>query len=102
MSCCIRLFYCFIVFCIDSFPVWSGRECEDIYRRGGKDSQLYMIQPDAFTSPYKVFCDQTTQRGGEDDTIRKMPIIVLFCFFAFNIWRIEGFGILPRLARHPE
>ncbi|XP_056299378.1 fibrinogen beta chain [Pseudoliparis swirei] len=45
-------------------PVVSGKECEDIYRRGGKDSQLYLIQPDAFAPPYKVFCDQTTQNGG--------------------------------------
>jgi len=45
-------------------PVVSGKECEDIYRRGGRDSQMYMIQPDAFFPPYKVFCDQTTQNGG--------------------------------------
>ncbi|XP_074518071.1 fibrinogen beta chain [Halichoeres trimaculatus] len=45
-------------------PVVSGKECEDIYRRGGKDSQMYMIQPDPFYPPYKVFCDQTTQNGG--------------------------------------
>lgn len=45
-------------------PVVSGKECEDIYRRGGKDSQMYMIQPDSFYPPYKVFCDQTSQNGG--------------------------------------
>uniref|UniRef100_A0A8C2ZZN8 Fibrinogen beta chain n=1 Tax=Cyclopterus lumpus TaxID=8103 RepID=A0A8C2ZZN8_CYCLU len=45
-------------------PVVSGKECEDIFRRGGKDSQMYFIQPDAFLPPYKVFCDQTTQNGG--------------------------------------
>ena len=45
-------------------PVVSGKECEDIFRRGGRDSQMYLIQPDAFFPPYKVFCDQTTQNGG--------------------------------------
>ncbi|XP_068426970.1 fibrinogen beta chain [Clinocottus analis] len=45
-------------------PVVSGKECEDIFRRGGKDSQMYFIQPDSLLSPYKVFCDQTTQNGG--------------------------------------
>lgn len=45
-------------------PVVSGRECEDIYRRGGKDSQMYLIHPDPQSPPYKVFCDQTTQNGG--------------------------------------
>ncbi|KAM3857483.1 uncharacterized protein ACN63O_018510 [Diretmus argenteus] len=45
-------------------PVVSGKECEDIFRRGGKDSQMYMIQPDSFYPPYKVFCDQSTQNGG--------------------------------------
>lgn len=42
-----------------------GKECEDIFRRGGVDSQMYMIQPDAFYPPYKVFCDQASQNGGE-------------------------------------
>ncbi len=45
-------------------PVVSGKECEDIFRRGGRDSQMYLIQPDAFYPPYKVFCDQSTQNGG--------------------------------------
>ncbi|KAM9425665.1 fibrinogen beta chain [Pholidichthys leucotaenia] len=45
-------------------PVVSGKECEDIYRRGGRDSKMYLIQPDSFYPPYKVYCDQTTQRGG--------------------------------------
>lgn len=45
-------------------PVVSGKDCEDIYRRGGRDSQMYLIQPDAFNSPYKVFCDQSTHNGG--------------------------------------
>ncbi|XP_054457091.1 fibrinogen beta chain [Anoplopoma fimbria] len=45
-------------------PVVSGKECEDIYRRGGKDSGMYLIQPDTFYPPYKVYCDQTTQNGG--------------------------------------
>ncbi|XP_035989867.1 fibrinogen beta chain [Fundulus heteroclitus] len=45
-------------------PVVSGKECEDIYRRGGRDSQMYIIQPDPLFPPYKVFCDQTTKNGG--------------------------------------
>ncbi|XP_072231903.1 fibrinogen beta chain [Leuresthes tenuis] len=45
-------------------PVVSGKDCEDIFRRGGKDSQMYLIKPDTFYPPYKVFCDQTTQNGG--------------------------------------
>ncbi|XP_042257976.1 fibrinogen beta chain [Thunnus maccoyii] len=45
-------------------PVVSGKECEDVFRRGGRDSQMYLIRPDAFYPPYKVFCDQTTQNGG--------------------------------------
>ncbi|XP_011616204.1 fibrinogen beta chain [Takifugu rubripes] len=45
-------------------PVVSGKECEDIFRRGGRDSQMYMVQPDSSVHPYRVFCDQTTQKGG--------------------------------------
>ncbi|KAM7376902.1 hypothetical protein PAMA_013601 [Pampus argenteus] len=45
-------------------PVVSGTECEDIYRRGGRDSQMYLIKPDSFYPAYKVYCDQTTQNGG--------------------------------------
>uniref|UniRef100_A0A3P8V3P7 Fibrinogen beta chain n=1 Tax=Cynoglossus semilaevis TaxID=244447 RepID=A0A3P8V3P7_CYNSE len=44
-------------------PVVSG-ESKDIYRRGGQDSQMYLIQPDSFFPSYKVFCDQTSQNGG--------------------------------------
>ncbi|KAL2079343.1 hypothetical protein ACEWY4_025087 [Coilia grayii] len=45
-------------------PVVSGKECEDIYRKGGTESQMYYIRPDSFYKPYKVFCDQTTLDGG--------------------------------------
>nr|CBX31964.1 fibrinogen beta chain precursor [Plecoglossus altivelis] len=45
-------------------PVVSGKECEDIFRRGGRDSQMYLIKPDSFLPAYKTFCDQTTQNGG--------------------------------------
>ncbi|XP_036407312.1 fibrinogen beta chain [Megalops cyprinoides] len=45
-------------------PVVSGKECEDIIRKGGDVSQMYLIQPDSFFAPYKVYCDMTTQRGG--------------------------------------
>lgn len=59
--------------CTDVSVSWlvlcgSGKDCEDIFRRGGRDSQLYLIQPDAFDPSYKVFCDQTTQNGGEGAT----------------------------------
>ncbi|KAG7236294.1 hypothetical protein INR49_001210 [Caranx melampygus] len=45
-------------------PVVSGKECEDIFRRGGRDSQMYLIQPDSLSQPYKIYCDQTSQNGG--------------------------------------
>ncbi|KAJ8269526.1 hypothetical protein COCON_G00121330 [Conger conger] len=45
-------------------PVVSGKECEDIFRKGGDSSEMYMIQPDSFFNPYKVYCDMTTQKGG--------------------------------------
>ncbi|KAJ8262440.1 hypothetical protein GJAV_G00166500 [Gymnothorax javanicus] len=45
-------------------PVVSGKECEDIFRKGGDTSQMYLIQPDTFFTPYKVYCDMTTEKGG--------------------------------------
>jgi len=45
-------------------PVVSGKECEDIYRRGGTDSQMYLVRPDPLSPPFKVFCDQGSQNGG--------------------------------------
>ncbi|XP_048827037.1 fibrinogen beta chain isoform X2 [Brienomyrus brachyistius] len=45
-------------------PVVSGKECEDIYRKGGDVSEMYLIQPDSFFKPYKVYCDMTTLNGG--------------------------------------
>lgn len=45
-------------------PVVSGKECEDIYRKGGVASEMYLIQPDSFFKPYKVYCDMTTLDGG--------------------------------------
>ncbi|KAI1883684.1 hypothetical protein AGOR_G00234090 [Albula goreensis] len=45
-------------------PVVSGKECEDIFRRGGDSSEMYLIQPDSFFQPYKVYCDMTTEKGG--------------------------------------
>ncbi|CAL8241239.1 unnamed protein product [Merluccius merluccius] len=52
--------------CITScpIPVVSGKECEDIIRKGGVESQMYMIQPDPQNLPYKVFCDQNNNNGG--------------------------------------
>ncbi|MEE6461193.1 hypothetical protein FKM82_001227 [Ascaphus truei] len=46
------------------FPVVSGKECEEIYRKGGDSSEMYLIQPDPFFKPYKAYCDMTTQDGG--------------------------------------
>uniref|UniRef100_H3CBR0 Fibrinogen beta chain n=1 Tax=Tetraodon nigroviridis TaxID=99883 RepID=H3CBR0_TETNG len=45
-------------------PVVSGKECEDIFRRGGTESQMYLVQPDTAAPPYRVFCDQITHNGG--------------------------------------
>ncbi|XP_078263544.1 fibrinogen beta chain [Rhinoraja longicauda] len=47
-----------------NIPVVSGKECNEIYEKGGKTSQLYLIQPDSFKPPYKVYCDMTTDEGG--------------------------------------
>lgn len=44
-----------------------GKECEDIFRRGGRDSQMYMVRPDPSVHPYRAFCDQTTQNGGQEE-----------------------------------
>eukprot|EP00076_Gallus_gallus_P039679 XP_025005217.1 fibrinogen beta chain isoform X1 [Gallus gallus] len=40
------------------------KECEDIYRKGGETSEMYIIQPDPFTTPYRVYCDMETDNGG--------------------------------------
>ncbi|XP_077598165.1 fibrinogen beta chain [Stigmatopora nigra] len=45
-------------------PVVTGKECEEIYRRGGRESQMYLVQPDHLAAPYKVFCDQSSNKGG--------------------------------------
>ncbi|XP_028837900.1 fibrinogen beta chain [Denticeps clupeoides] len=45
-------------------PVVSGKECEDIFRKGGQTSEMYLIRPDSLFKPFKVFCDQTTLDGG--------------------------------------
>ncbi|OCT96990.1 fibrinogen beta chain [Xenopus laevis] len=45
-------------------PVVSGKECEEIYRKGGETSEMYLIQPDSFFRPFKVYCDMVTHDGG--------------------------------------
>ncbi|XP_056431687.1 fibrinogen beta chain-like [Gadus chalcogrammus] len=52
--------------CVSScpIPVVSGKECEDIFRKGGVDSQMYLVQSGPLSPGYKVFCDQTTKDGG--------------------------------------
>ncbi|XP_065733399.1 fibrinogen beta chain isoform X6 [Phocoena phocoena] len=47
-----------------NIPVVSGRECEEIIRNGGETSEMYLIQPDSSTKPYRVYCDMKTERGG--------------------------------------
>ncbi|KAJ0055575.1 hypothetical protein NL108_005460, partial [Boleophthalmus pectinirostris] len=45
-------------------PVVSGKECEDIFRRGGVESQMYMVRPNPFGPAFKVYCDQEAHNGG--------------------------------------
>ncbi|XP_058405758.1 fibrinogen beta chain isoform X3 [Diceros bicornis minor] len=47
-----------------NIPVVSGKECEEIIRNGGETSEMYLIQPDSSTKPYRVYCDMTTENGG--------------------------------------
>ncbi|XP_072352108.1 fibrinogen beta chain [Scyliorhinus torazame] len=47
-----------------NIPVVSGKECNDIYTKGGKKSQLYLIQPDSHKIPYRIYCDMVTEQGG--------------------------------------
>ncbi|XP_063314616.1 fibrinogen beta chain [Pelobates fuscus] len=47
-----------------NIPVISGKECEDIYRKGGDSSEMYLIQPDGVSKPYKIYCDMETNNGG--------------------------------------
>nr|XP_028600204.1 fibrinogen beta chain [Podarcis muralis] len=47
-----------------NIPVVSGKECEDIIRKGGETSEMYLVQPDPFFKPYRVYCDMKTDNGG--------------------------------------
>ncbi|MCP6646329.1 fibrinogen-related protein, partial [Klebsiella pneumoniae] len=47
-----------------NIPVVTGKECEEIIRKGGETSEMYLIQPDSSTKPYKVYCDMNTENGG--------------------------------------
>ncbi|XP_035404773.1 fibrinogen beta chain isoform X1 [Cygnus atratus] len=47
-----------------NIPVVTGKECEDIFRKGGETSEMYLIQPDPFVRPYRVYCDMETDNGG--------------------------------------
>jgi integrin beta 3 len=40
-------------------------ECEEIIRKGGETSEMYLIQPDSAIKPYKVYCDMNTESGGK-------------------------------------
>nr|XP_020016133.1 fibrinogen beta chain isoform X2 [Castor canadensis] len=48
-----------------NIPVVSGKECEEIIRKGGETSEMYLIQPDSAIKPYKVYCDMNTESGGK-------------------------------------
>ncbi|XP_036047198.1 fibrinogen beta chain isoform X4 [Onychomys torridus] len=47
-----------------NIPVVSGKECEDIIRKGGETSEMYLIQPDISSKPYRAYCDMETENGG--------------------------------------
>ncbi|XP_052587670.1 fibrinogen beta chain isoform X3 [Peromyscus californicus insignis] len=47
-----------------NIPVVSGKECEEIIRKGGETSEMYLIQPDTSSKPYRVYCDMETENGG--------------------------------------
>lgn len=40
-------------------------ECEEIIRNGGETSEMYLIQPHSSITPYRVYCDMTTDSGGK-------------------------------------
>lgn len=40
-------------------------ECEEIIRNGGETSEMYLIQPHSSITPYRVYCDMTTENGGK-------------------------------------
>ncbi|XP_071470965.1 fibrinogen beta chain isoform X2 [Marmota flaviventris] len=46
-----------------NIPVVSGKECEEIIRKGGETSEMYLIKPDRSSKPYRVYCDMTTENG---------------------------------------
>lgn len=83
----------------------SGKECEDVYRRGGKDSQMYLIQPDQSTLPFKVFCDQTGHSGGEHVT-SPSNVQLFISYSAFIVKKqnkdVYKRSLFFRLASHPE
>ncbi|GLD68581.1 fibrinogen beta chain [Lates japonicus] len=63
-------------------PVVSGKECEDIFRRGGKESQMYLIQLDPFFPPYKLV-----------STVNTLEIKGLIDIFnIFFIFLVDGFS----------
>lgn len=48
-------------------------ECEEIIRKGGETSEMYLIQPDTSIKPYRVYCDMKTENGGKQRTVSRMP-----------------------------
>uniref|UniRef100_G3TIT4 Fibrinogen beta chain n=1 Tax=Loxodonta africana TaxID=9785 RepID=G3TIT4_LOXAF len=52
-----------------NIPVVSGKECEEIIRKGGETSEMYLIQPDSSIKPYRVYCDMNTENGDKGWTV---------------------------------
>lgn len=71
-------------------PVVSGKECEDIYRKGGDESQMYLIRPDPLAMPYKAFCDQGTDNGGTVYFIAFMNYVISRAKLLLKRWVIKN------------
>lgn len=54
-------------------------ECEEIIRNGGETSEMYLIQPHSSITPYRVYCDMTTENGGKD-----LIVVHLLCYNYFD------------------
>lgn len=54
-------------------------ECEEIIRKGGETSEMYLIQPVSSITPYRVYCDMTTESGG-----KYMIVVHLLCCNYFD------------------
>lgn len=82
-------------------------ECEEIIRKGGETSEMYLIQPDTSIKPYRVYCDMETENGGKPSsrrlTQRSVSILAAgkkvsaptqlprSCWIGNSIWYLESF-----------